>query len=130
MPLFLSFLTIIFILAFAGSAPAYMVLNGKATILDGDTIEISGERIRLAGIDAPESKQPCIDSKNRPYRCGKFVAHELRKKIGGADIRCVGEARGRYGRLLAVCYLGEEGSQSMADPQWLRRRLYHLLPAL
>ena len=29
-------------------------IKGKARVIDGDTIEIEGEEIRLAGIDAPE----------------------------------------------------------------------------
>ena len=34
-------------------------LNGQASIIDGDTLEIHGTRIRLWGIDAPESNQLC-----------------------------------------------------------------------
>jgi endonuclease YncB( thermonuclease family) len=36
-------------------------LTGQASITDGDTLEIHGTRIRLWGIDAPESGQLCRD---------------------------------------------------------------------
>ena len=39
--------------------PATTSAFGRASVIDGDTIEIRGERIRLWGIDAPKSSQLC-----------------------------------------------------------------------
>ena len=50
------------------SAPA---IQGTASVIDGDTIEIHGERIRLDAIDAPESSQLCLDTAGKRYRCGQ-----------------------------------------------------------
>jgi succinoglycan biosynthesis protein ExoI len=36
-------------------------------VTDGDTIEIRGERIRLHGIDAPESGQWCLQPFCKPH---------------------------------------------------------------
>jgi hypothetical protein len=38
--------------------------------IDGDTLEIHGTRIRLWGIDAPESSQLCRDDESLQYQCG------------------------------------------------------------
>jgi endonuclease YncB( thermonuclease family) len=46
------------VLSSADIAPA-ADLTGQASIIDGDTLEIHGTRIRLWGIDAPGSTQLC-----------------------------------------------------------------------
>lgn len=45
-------------------------LNGVASVIDGDTVEIRGTRIRLHGIDAPESRQLCTRPSGQSWRRG------------------------------------------------------------
>ena len=52
-------------------------LAGQASIVDGDTLEIHGTRIRLWGIDAPESSQLCRGEDSLQYRCGAKAANDL-----------------------------------------------------
>ncbi|WP_246726396.1 thermonuclease family protein [Rhizobium leguminosarum] len=71
-------------------------LIGRASVIDGDTIEIAGQRIRLNGIDAPESWQACRDAAGRPYRCGKDAAFALDEFLSKSrPIRCVGHGKDR-----------------------------------
>lgn len=83
------------------------VVTGKPYVTDGDTVKISGERIRLEGIDAPERKQRCKNANGSSYGCGFIATAELKKKIGHSSISCRGSERDRYGRFLGICYLGE-----------------------
>lgn len=76
---------------------------GRATVIDGDTIEIHGERIRLFGIDAPESGQFCADNSGRKYRCGQRAALALDALVSGRSVSCDDRGRDRYGRLISVC---------------------------
>ncbi len=82
-------------------------VTGKPYVTDGDTIKISGERIRLEGIDAPERNQRCKDASGKSYGCGLVSTAALRAKIGRNSIRCEGTTRDRYGRFLGICYLNE-----------------------
>jgi endonuclease YncB( thermonuclease family) len=77
-------------------------LTGRARIIDADTLEIGGERIRLLMIDAPESGQRCyVDGS--PQRCGERASDALADWIDGRAVICVGSDRDRYDRLLARC---------------------------
>jgi endonuclease YncB( thermonuclease family) len=46
-------------------------------VVDGDTLEVDGQVLRLYGIDAPELGQTCLD-KSKRWRCGLQAALELR----------------------------------------------------
>ena len=68
------------------------IIEGKAIVLDGDTIKIKGEKIRFGGIDAPESyykgkKQTCIDD-NKKVFCGQISKDKLIEKIGNNSLNC------------------------------------------
>jgi endonuclease YncB( thermonuclease family) len=83
-------------------------LFGRATVVDGDTIEIRGERIRLHGIDAPESGQWCHDRSGERYRCGQRAAFAFADKIGTGNVRCDLLDRDRYDRHIARCFQAGE----------------------
>ena len=89
-----------------GGFPAHADITGKPRVIDGDTIEVAGERIRLHGIDAPEADQTCADKDSKPWACGQEATFALLYMIGDHWITCKGDERDRYGRLIAVCYAG------------------------
>jgi endonuclease YncB( thermonuclease family) len=84
---------------------------GRATVIDGDTLDIHGERIRLNGVDAPESAQICKDAKERSYRCGATTAKALAKFLEEANpTRCEFVTRDRYGRFVGDCYRADDNN--------------------
>ena len=87
-------------------APAHADTTGRATVIDGDTIEIRSQRIRLDAIDAPESGQTC-EADGQPWRCGEQAALALADKIGTDSVTCAERGNDRDGHTLALCTLGE-----------------------
>jgi endonuclease YncB( thermonuclease family) len=88
------------------SAAAADNLAGQASVIDGDTLEIHGTRIRLWGIDAPESSQLCRGEDSLQYRCGAKVANDLDAFIAGRTVNCLPISLDRYGRTVATCLVG------------------------
>lgn len=83
-------------------------IEGKARVVDGQSLRISKYRVQLKDIDAPEINQRCRTSRGRSWRCGRQSATVLRKLIGRSSVTC----RGREGltaeSLVADCSVGEK----------------------
>jgi endonuclease YncB( thermonuclease family) len=103
------------LLAISGAAVADELI-GQASVIDGDTIEIHGARVRIFGIDAPESDQLCHDARSYQYRCGQKASNALFDFVGHRLVECVEVDRDRYKRAVSVCTVG---GTDIAD--WLVR---------
>ena len=82
------------------------IIQGVASVIDGDTIEIHGVRIRLFGIDAPESKQICKTAGGSSFRCGRSAANGLAALIGRQTVSCTVKDTDKYGRSVSICRVG------------------------
>lgn len=81
-------------------------LVGVATVVDGDTIEIHGKRIRLSGIDAPERGRECTDASGAIVRVYQTTSIALDRFIAGRSVRCARDGNDGYGRVVARCRVG------------------------
>ena len=78
---------------------------GAATIHDGDTLTIQGQRMRLRDIDAPEYRQSCT-ADGESYPCGRRARTALAAMTAAKAVTCRGWERDKYMRLLAICSVG------------------------
>lgn len=84
-----------------------MTITGSARISDGDTISIEGTRIRLNGIDAPETDQVCLDKADNTYACGIAARDALTDLVQGRSVTCRGNEIDRYDRHIMTCFVGD-----------------------
>lgn len=102
-PMILACLVAMLFFGLSSPVDAADTLQGRASVIDGDTIEIQGQRIRLHGIDAPESRQSCKDASGDSYRCGKRAAFFLDDLLKGRTTSCDKRAVDRYRRIIGAC---------------------------
>jgi endonuclease YncB( thermonuclease family) len=91
------------LLLLAAPACAAQTITGRATVVDGDGLEIGGQKIRLFGVDAPEIDQYCSRADGTRWRCGQYATVELDRTIAGREVACEVRDKDRYDRLVAVC---------------------------
>jgi len=77
--------------------------RGPIHVIDGDTFDIGGTRVRLHGVDAPEQAQLCGEGTAQVWSCGAWVTQEVRARYEGRAARCTALGQDGYGRTLARC---------------------------
>ena len=79
-------------------------------VVDGDTIKVDGQVIRLAGIDAPELSQKSLDG----FQIGEMSKRYLMERIVHKKVTVLYRKRGKYGRILGwVYFLGHNINEEM-----------------
>lgn len=87
------------------SAPALADVTGPARVVDGDTLEVAGKRIRLHGFGAPESAQSC-ERDGVTWLCGAEASMVL-PELAKGELTCQERDRDRYGRIVTACRAGD-----------------------
>lgn len=116
-----------------GVASLRGTFTGMARVVDGDTLHVAGQRIRLRQIDAPEQGQLCRGGPPGLVNCGQAATLHMAALVRGAPVRCVGAGRDHYGRILATCWAnGRDVGRALVDAGYARayvRYGYSYLPA-
>lgn len=102
----------------AASSPG-QVYEGTAQVVDGDTIIIDRQRLRLEGLDAPEKDQTCHKRDGRAWPCGDSSREALAERVRGARVRCVESSRDVYRRPLVHCLVaGQDLGSWLVSSGW------------
>ena len=114
-----TFAAALLLLALAAAPTSADEVTGPPTVVSGDLLEVGGQRLRLAGIDAPEPGQSCRLS-DRSYDCGRISATALMDLTAGVEVRCAAEPAAADGRpALATCFAGDyDLSEGMVYTGW------------
>lgn len=117
----MKFLAIAAILASVSVVPP----DANIRVIDGDSVEINGEMIRLAIIDAPEIQSAKCDAERR---LGLLAKERLREILEERPIRIErgdpkdGRMTDQFGRTLAIVYVRETAvGQTLIDEHLARR---------
>lgn len=79
-------------------------IAGTARVIDGDTISIRKQRVRIAAIDACEKDQTGVLN-GKKWACGLVARSYLRKMIDGKHVICRIVDMDRYKRLVGQCFI-------------------------
>ncbi|MGL4974250.1 MAG: thermonuclease family protein [Bosea sp. (in: a-proteobacteria)] len=94
-------------------------ITGFGEAIDGDSIKLSGEEIRLKGLDAPEYLQTCKHPDGRELQGGRNARRHLAALLKAGPMTCAIEGRDRYQRGLGRCRIGDRdlNAQMVRDGQ-------------
>ncbi|MFA5122144.1 thermonuclease family protein [Zavarzinia sp.] len=94
-------------------------ITGRAAVIDGDTLDFDGNRVRLLGVDAPETDQTCTNLDGLPYRCGDKATSVLSGLVDYRQVVCEPVERDQYDRIVALCRVeGTDIGSAMVQDGW------------
>lgn len=86
-------------------AESHTAIVGPITVVDGETLEIQNQRVKLWGVDAPDLDQTCHDGQGAAYNCGKESASALSRWLGELQpVQCEPRGNDNAGNIIAICY--------------------------
>jgi endonuclease YncB( thermonuclease family) len=110
---------IAFVVWLVGSLAQAADFSGVPRIVDGDTLALGSTKVRLEGIDAPETEQVCLNANGVRWTCGIDARDQLVAHIAGREINCKSNGVDAYKRTLAICYLaGEDLNGWLVQQGW------------
>ncbi|MFN7222756.1 MAG: thermonuclease family protein [Paracoccaceae bacterium] len=94
-------LLVLVVLLLAAPFSIALTRDGSVRVIDGDTLDWQGKRVRLFGIDAPEKRQTC-DRNGQSWDCGAWSATMLSRAVQSGAVTCIKESMHRN-RIVATC---------------------------
>jgi endonuclease YncB( thermonuclease family) len=101
----LSGIVVSIVLAFGLADARAAEIVATARVINGDTLVIGQQRVRLYGIDAPETRQRCWASGIR-YNCADQAKATLTHLTRDKDVKCRLESYDAFGQFLGTCTVG------------------------
>lgn len=99
--------------------PVAAQVSGRVHVIDADTIDVGGTRVRLHAIDAPEQDQMCETEHGVPFACGAWASAQVAQAFEGAQARCAPTDIDKYGRTVARCQVnGQDMGQQIVANGW------------
>jgi endonuclease YncB( thermonuclease family) len=86
-----------------GTAPPPSRFTTRVGVVDGDTLSMNGERLRIHGMDAPGMAQTCDGPAGR-FGCGEAARAAMARILGSGMVSCVRLGTDQYRRPIVRCH--------------------------
>jgi endonuclease YncB( thermonuclease family) len=82
-------------------------ISGRALAIAGDLMKVDGTLVRINGIEAPSTGQPCYRANGRRWNCASVARSGLARIVRGRNLTCTPSGQDNRGYVLADCRIGQ-----------------------